>query len=383
LRIIADANIQLVADAFGPLGEVVSLPAARITPDAVAGADALLVRSVTRVDRALLDASQVRFVGTATIGVDHVDEAYLASRGIGFASAAGSNARSVAEYVLAAITVLAERQGRPLGNQVLGIVGCGNVGGRLARLAEAVGMTVLLNDPPLSRRTGDPKYLPLDALAAADVVTFHVPLTRDGPDATYHMIDAWLVGRMKPGLTLINTSRGAVADTDGLKAAIAADHVGALVLDVWENEPQIDAGLLERADIATPHIAGYSYDGKVNGTRMILEALCRHFGLARQWDPAPLLPPPARPLVTLPAGIGFDKGLAAAVAAAYDICADDGRLRATLNQPPEKRAAYFDALRRDYPVRREFPETTVELAEPDAALESALAALGFCVSANT
>ena len=157
LKIVADANIPLLADAFGPLGEVVALPAERITPDAVRGADALLVRSVTQVNAALLDGSRVRFVATATIGFDHVDQAYLASRGIGFAYAPGSNARSVAEYVLAAIHVLAEAGGFHVTDKVLGIVGCGNVGARLAEMAQAIGIRVLQNDPPLARKTGDPK----------------------------------------------------------------------------------------------------------------------------------------------------------------------------------------------------------------------------------
>jgi erythronate-4-phosphate dehydrogenase len=382
LKIIADANIPLLTSAFGPLGTVVALPAREITAQAVRGADALLVRSVTRVDRGLLEGSGVRFVGTATIGIDHVDTDYLASRDIAFASAQGSNARSVAEYVLAALTVLAERQGRRLCDQVLGIVGCGNVGGRLARLAEAIGIKVLCNDPPLARQTGDAKYLPIEALAEANIVTFHVPLTYEAPDATYHLADAWLMSQLKRGLTLINSSRGSVADTEAVKSAFDAGHIGAMVIDVWEREPDIDAGLLERADLATPHIAGYSYDGKVNGTRMLFDALTKHFALAGTWDPSALLPPPARADVEVPAGASFDKGLALAIAAAYDIKGDDGRLRAMLRQPPEKRGAAFTALRKDYPVRREFPETAVRLARPDKGLEAALEALGFPVQAQ-
>ena len=379
MKIVADANIPLLAEAFSPLGEVVALPAEQIVPAVLAQAQALLVRSVTPVGPALLDGTPVRFVATATIGIDHVDTAYLESRGIGFASAQGSNARSVAEYVLAAMAVLAARQGVRMTEQVLGIVGVGNVGGRLARMAEAIGMRVLRNDPPLARRTGDRAYLSFDDLAQADVVTFHVPLARDGPDATYHMIDAALVARLKPGVTLINTSRGAVADTEALKAAIDAGRLGTVVLDVWEGEPNIDPALLARVDLATPHIAGYSYDGKVNGTRMVLEALCGHFGLARPWDPSPRMPPPAHPRVALPAGLGVDMAIGRAVAAAYDMEADDRRLRGMLGEPPAARGRYFAALRREYPVRREFPETTVELAAHDPAVEAALAALGFPV----
>ena len=379
MRIVGDANIPLLADAFGPLGEVAALPADRITPEALRSADALLVRSVTRVDEALLAESTVRFVATATIGFDHIDRAYLSRRGMGFAYAPGSNARSVAEYVLAAIYTLADRRRFRVTDMVLGVVGCGNVGGRLARMAQAIGMKVLRNDPPLARQTGDPRYVPIEALAEADIVTFHVPLERSGPDATYHMIDEGLLARLKRGMTLINTSRGAVADTAALKAAIAGRRLGAVVLDVWEKEPNIDGELLQRADLATPHIAGYSYDGKTNGTLMVLEAFCRHFGLRREWDPSPLMPPAARPRGRLLAGITVEKIIHEAIQAAYDIEADDKRLRAILAEPSDKRGRFFDSLRRDYPVRREFPGTTVELAEPNAAAKEALEALGFTV----
>jgi len=379
LKIVADANIPLLVEAFGPLGEVVALPADRIAPDVLRSADALLVRSVTRVDESLLARSPVKFVATATIGFDHVDLAYLASRGIALASAQGSNARSVAEYVLAALAVLAKRGGFSMTGQVLGIVGCGNVGGRLALMAEAIGLKVLRNDPPLARKTGDARFLPIEALADADVVTFHVPLERGGPDPTYQMISDALIARLKPGVTLLNTSRGAVAETAALKSAIAAGRLGHVVLDVWEKEPTIDLALLERVDLATPHIAGYSYDGKVNGTRMVLEALCRHFGLRRAWDPSPLMPPPANPRVRLPAELAVDEAIHAATRAAYDIEADDGRLRAIVDEPPENRGKWFDGLRKNYPVRREFPETTVELAGLNPAVKAVLEALGFTV----
>jgi erythronate-4-phosphate dehydrogenase len=379
LKIVADANIPLLVEAFGPLGEVVALPADRIAPDVLRSADALLVRSVTRVDESLLARSPVKFVATATIGFDHVDLAYLASRGIALASAQGSNARSVAEYVLAALAVLAKRGGFSMTGQVLGIVGCGNVGGRLALMAEAIGLKVLRNDPPLARKTGDARFLPIEALADADVVTFHVPLERGGPDPTYQMISDALIARLKPGVTLLNTSRGAVAETAALKSAIAAGRLGHVVLDVWEKEPTIDLALLERVDLATPHIAGYSYDGKVNGTRMVLEALCRHFGLRREWDPSPLMPPPANPRVRLPAELAVDEAIHAATRAAYDIEADDGRLRAIVDEPPENRGKWFDGLRKNYPVRREFPETTVELAGLNPAVKAVLEALGFTV----
>ena len=379
MKIVADANIPLLADAFGPLGEVVALPAERITPRAVRDATALLVRSVTRVDAALLEESRVEFVATATIGFDHVDVGCLEARGIGFVSAKGSNARSVAEYVLVALSILAERGAYDLTEKVLGIVGCGNVGSRLAQMAEAIGLRVLRNDPPLERATGDRRYMPLEALGEADVVTFHVPLAREGPDATYHMISESLLGRLKRGVAIINTSRGAVADSAVLKAARDNGRAGALVLDVWEGEPAIDLDLLRRTLLATPHIAGYSYDGKVNGTRMILEAFCRHFGLRREWDPEPRMPPAARPRVRLEAGLGKQEALRRAMAAAYDMEADDRRLRAIEWEPAENRGTLFSHLRKQYPVRREFPQTTVEAEKPAPGVVEALEALNFPV----
>jgi erythronate-4-phosphate dehydrogenase len=379
VKIVADANIPLLAEAVGPLGEVVALPAERITADVVRDADALLVRSVTKVDKALLDGSRVRFVATATIGFDHIDQTYLASQGIGFAYAPGSNARSVAEYVLAAIFTLAEKDNFRVTDKVLGIVGCGNVGGRLARLAEGLGMRVLRNDPPLARETGDPRYLPIEALAEADIVTFHVPLQRAGPDATHHMINDHRLAAMKRGAAILNSSRGSVADSAALKRGLDAGRIGALVLDVWEGEPNIDMDLLGRTRLATPHIAGYSYDGKINGTRMVMEAMCRHFGLAREWDPAPLMPPPAVPRVRVPSGLAAQQVLRRAIRAAYDIEADDSHLREIAGRPPEERGKFFSTLRKKYPVRREFPSMTVELERRDAAVEAALKALDFCV----
>jgi erythronate-4-phosphate dehydrogenase len=283
----------------------------------------------------------------------------------------------VAEYVLAALTVMAERGGYGVTERVLGIVGCGNVGGRLARMAEAVGVRVLQNDPPLARQTGDPRYLPLDALVQAHAVTFHVPLDKQGPDATFHMINTRLIGRLKHGVTIINSSRGGVAETAALKQGVDGGRIAALVLDVWEGEPNLDLDLLHRTDLATPHIAGYSYDGKVNGTRMVLEALCRHFGVERTWDSSPLMPSAATPRVCIPAGATLEEALRRAIAAAYDIEADDRRLRAIAQQSPDRRAKHFNTLRKEYPVRREFPETTAELVEPTEGVAEALRALDF------
>jgi len=356
VHILADRNIPLVRE----VGPVTLYPGRRLTRQRVADADLLLVRSVTRVDAALLEGSRVRFVGTATIGTDHVDRAYLARRGIGFASAPGSNANSVAEYVTAALLELAESRlpDRALRGFTLGIIGVGNVGRRVEEKARALGLKVLLNDPPLARATGLPKYRPLEELFQADILTLHIPLTREGPDATHHLADARFFERMREGTVFINTSRGAVAETAALSAALDSGRTAAAVLDVWEGEPDIPADLLEKVFIGTPHIAGYSYDGKVNGTRMIFEAACRYFDLDLTWNPSDRLPAPD------PAAIALDdlRGEAAwraAVRAAYDIRRDDAALRRILDLPPGDRGAAFDRLRKEYPLRREFAAFTV------------------------
>ena len=342
MRIVADENIPFAREAFGRLGEVTIAKGRAITRETVRDADALFVRSVTRVNAGLLDGTAVKFVATATIGFDHVDAEYLRARAIGFASAPGSNANSVAEYVVAALLVLARRRGFRLEGKTVGVVGVGNVGNRLVRKAEALGMKVLQNDPPLQRQTGDARFLPLEALFESDILTFHVPLTRAGPDATFHMINDDLLARLKSGAILINTARGAVADSAAVVRAVESGRLGGLVLDVFEGEPSINPALVERADIATPHIAGYSYDGKINGTVMVYRAACEFFGRPAEWDPTGSLPDPPHPRLTARSDCDDEEALREIVLTVYDIEADDRRLRRILELPPAERGPYFD-----------------------------------------
>ncbi len=365
MKIVADPNIPFVTEAFGGLGEVVTVPGRQLAATDIRDAEMLLVRSVTTVDRQLLEASPVRFVATATIGTDHIDRAYLAAHGIGFASAAGSNANSVAEYVVAALLVLGQRYRFRLRDRTLGVVGVGNVGRRVVRYAEALGMRVLVNDPPRQRAEGGRHWLSLEhLLAEADIVSLHVPLTHNGPDATYHL----LATDQLDGFQLVNTARGAVVDNPALLAASRAGRVPAAVLDVWEHEPRINRELLERVDIATPHIAGYSFDGKVNGTQLIYRAACEHLGIEPTWEPR--LPAPPVPRVETTAGDREDDEdlLQRIVGALYDITADDARLRAD--------PAGFDRLRAEYPVRREFGHTAVAVAGAGDALCRKLQSIG-------
>ena len=381
MKIVADENIPFVTEAFGHLGEVVTVRGRTIASSTVADADVLLVRSVTKVGPSLLEGSKVKFVGAATIGTDHVDVPYLKERGIAFAAAPGSNAMSVAEYLTAALLVLARRGGYKLTGKSIGIVGVGNVGSRVAVKAAALGMKVLLNDPPLARKTGDPKYLPVKKLLKADFLTVHTPLTMEGLDATYHMVNEEFVAGMKPGSVLINTARGSIAEGRALKRALDGDQLSEVILDVWENEPKPDPSLIERAAIATPHIAGYGLDGKVRGTEMIYKAACRFLKAKPIWKMENDLPIAPYPELLLKArGRDDEDVIRDAVLTVCDVEADDAAMRKTLQLPDEDRAAYFDKLRRDYPVRREFHNTHITLSGGRAGLAKKLKALGFKVA---
>ena len=377
LNITADNNIPYVTEVFSHLGNVRTLLGRQMSAEAVADADLLLTRSTVKVNEGLLEGSRVRFVATATAGVEHVDQQYLRRRGIAFASAPGSNANSVAEYVAAALLVLAGRGGHELEGRTVGVVGCGNVGSRVVAKARALGMGVVENDPPLARQTGDARYRPIEEALAADVVTLHVPLTREGPDATFHMVDGAFLSAMKPGAVLINASRGAVVAEPELKGAIQSARLSAVVLDVWEGEPHVNAELLEVVDIGTAHIAGHSFDGKAAGTAMVYQAACDFLGVEPAMDVRQMMPEPLVPRLTA-SGDGSEEAIIGrAVRQVYDITADDARMRGVLTEPEDRRAAFFDSLRKNYPVRREFFNTRLKMDAFPAGARARLLALGF------
>ena len=383
MRVIVDKNNPMVGEAFRQFGEVIPSSTREITRDTVRGADIIIIRSETKVTRELLEGSSVKFVGTATIGTDHVDLEYLKSQGIGFASAPGSNANSVAEYFVAALLTLAKRKGLTLRGATLGVVGAGNVGTKVLRNGKALGMKVLLNDPPLARETGDPSFLPLDDLMAADVVTLHVPFTRSGNDPTFHLFDQSRINKMKPGSILVNTSRGAVVDGSALVHFLERGHLGGAVLDVWEGEPLIDVGLLKKADIGTSHIAGYSFDGKLAAVKMTYSAACKFFGQAQTWSPGDALPKPEVERITLPGGPGsVDDILRTIVSACYDIERDDRALREVGGVPPDERGQFFARLRGEYRIRREFSSTIVEIPPSMLHLTETLRSIGFRTEAR-
>ena len=254
MQFVVDENIPFAREAFSHLGSVTLLPGRGITRETLRKAHALIVRSVTKVDAALLDDTNVQFVGTATTGVEHIDREYLAARDIGFAAALGCNANAVAEYVLTALLVTAHAKGLNLDGKTLGIIGAGRIGSIVAAKAPALGMQTLLHDPPLARSTGERRYLPLAETLQADFITLHVPLTYDGPDATFHLIGADELAHMTPSAILINTARGEVVDNTALLETLTKGTIGGAVLDVWEEEPSIDWDLLDRVTLGTaPH----------------------------------------------------------------------------------------------------------------------------------
>lgn len=378
MKILADENIPYVEELFSTLGDIRFCAGRSISPEEIDDAEILLVRSVTNVNAELLQGSSVRFVGTATIGTDHIDQDYLKERKIAFSSAAGSNANSVAEYVITALLMMAKQYDWQLAGRTIGIIGVGNVGSKVAQKAFALGMQPLLNDPPRQRAEPEGHFVSLEEVLRADIITCHVPLTRSGEDATYHLLNEERLGLIRPGAVLINTSRGAVVDNAALKSYLGKEHLGAVVLDVWEGEPAIDMELLDLVNIGTPHIAGYSLDGKVNGTVMLYEAVCTMLGVEAKMKASDLLPAPPVKHIELDVNADKDQALLAeTMSKIYDIMRDDAGLRNLIKQDPEQRLRHFDLLRKQYPVRRESHNTNVILSGPSPALQTMLKELGF------
>ncbi len=373
MNIVADENIPCLREYFGQSAEVQALNGRAIRRCDVEHADALIVRSVTPVTADLLADTAVRFVGSCTIGVDHVDSDYLRQHGIAFASAPGSNADSAAQYTLSAILALQARYGFDLHQQTVGIVGYGNVGQRVKKLLDVLGVASIVNDPPRAAR-GHSGLRALDEVLQADIISFHVPLTRSGSHPTWQMLNADSLQRMNPAAMLINCARGDIINTADLRADISARQ-RPVVLDVWPNEPHIDTELLRQVQIATPHIAGYSLDGKLRGTAMIYRAFCQAMNLPCR-SPQLDIPHPA-PL-DIPASASPLQAAQLATRHAYAILDDDHALRALLNQPPGAQGACFDQLRKHYPVRREYSAFTCTGGNPAA--NAVLAALGFQLS---
>ena len=380
MKIVADENIPFVKECLSSVGQAEVLSGRAMSRDVVADADVLLVRSITPVNEELLDGSGVKFVGTATIGFEHIDVEYLKGKGIGFASAPGSNSNSVAEYIVAAMLSVGEKKTIQLEGKSIGIIGVGNVGSKVEKKARALGMEVFLNDPPLKRESGDAKYLELEELFGCDFVTVHTPLTYDGIDKTFHLAGEKFFESLKDGCVFMNTARGGVTDTEALKAAIGNGKLGGVVLDVWENEPNIDMELLRMVDLSTPHIAGYSFDGKVAGMVMIYEAMCEHFGIEAKKKASDFLPEPEVSEIKVDCDGDEQEILHQIIQQVYVINRDDFNTRKIATVEEKGRGKFFDGLRKNYSVRREFQNTEVILAGSYDSLAAKLAGIGFKVT---
>lgn len=376
MRIVADENIPLLDEFFAGFGQIRRLPGRGIDAAAVADADLLLVRSVTQVDRALLQGSKIKFVGTCTIGTDHLDLDYFQQTGITWASAPGCNARGVVDYVLGSLLVLAEQQGVDLASRTYGVVGAGQVGSRLIKVMRGLGWRVLVCDPPRQAAEGGDFVSLQQVLDECDVISLHTPLERLGEHATHHLFGAERLAALKPGSWLINASRGAVVDNAALRELLPRRNDLQVVLDVWEGEPQVDVVLAGLCRIATPHIAGYSLDGKLRGTAQIYQALCQHLGVTPSTELAQLMPAPWLSEISLDAGAAVDWALASICRAVYDPRRDDVDLRRSLQGDSTLRRAAFDGSRKRYPMRREIDGLTVGIKGHAPALVRLVQALG-------
>ena len=373
MKIIIDDKIPYIKGALEPFAEVVYLPGSKTTAAVVKDADALITRTRTKCNRNLLEGSKVKFIATATIGYDHIDTEYCREAGIEWTNAPGCNAESVNQYIASALFSWALRKRTDLAGKTIGIVGVGQVGSRVAKTCKIIGMRVLLNDPPREREEGPAGFVSLEKIRdEADIITFHVPLNLTGKDATFHLVNEPFLQSLKKKPLLINSCRGEVFDSEAVYNAVEAGNISGFIADCWENEPEIDLDLLNISEFGTPHIAGYSRDGKANGTKMSVQAVSRFFNLGiDDWQPQDI-EPPANPVIEIEAIQRREYSvLAEAILSTYAIENDDEALR----QSPE----LFEKLRGDYPVRREFHAHTLQLSHTEMEIREKLERMGFMV----
>ncbi|MBT2341536.1 MULTISPECIES: 4-phosphoerythronate dehydrogenase PdxB [Pseudomonas] len=379
MLIVADENIPLLDAFFQGFGEIRRVPGRGIDRAMVEQADVLLVRSVSQVNRALLEGSKVRFVGTCTIGTDHLDLDYFAEASICWASAPGCNARGVVDYVLGSLMTLAEIEGADLSQRTFGVVGAGQVGGRLIEVLKGLGWTVKVCDPPRQAAEGG-EYVSLEQIIEqCDVISLHTPLTRDGEHPTWHLFDEVRLNQLKPGTWLINAARGPVIDNAALREVLLEREDLQAVLDVWEQEPTVDMDLADLCVIATPHIAGYSLDGRQRGTAQIYQALCEFLQRPVTVSLGDLLPRPWLGGITLDAATDPAWALAALCRGVYDPRRDDADFRRSLVGTVSEQRSAFDALRKHYPPRREIDGLKVRIEGQSPVLQQLVTALGATV----
>jgi erythronate-4-phosphate dehydrogenase len=371
VRLVIDDKIPFLKGVLEPYAEVKYVPGRRIETDLLKHADGMIIRTRTRCNRELLESTQVKFISTATIGFDHIDAEFCREKGIHWTNAPGCNSGSVMQYMASVLMQIEVKEQRPLSEMTLGIIGVGNVGKKVERLARALGMAVLLNDPPRARDELSSTFIPLeDLLNKSDIVTLHTPLNLSGEYKTFHLADSNFFSKMKPQSWFINASRGEVCNSGHLKLAHTSGLVKDFILDVWENEPEIDLELLDQCFIATPHIAGYSADGKANGTAMSVQACSNFFGFnLPSWYPDNI-PEPLSPLINLTMEkLSSAEQIRKAILATYRVCEDDSSLRIS--------PSLFEKLRGDYPIRREFPAFSVKMDSSNSEARNTLKMIGF------
>lgn len=371
MRIVADDKIPFLKGALEPYAEVVYIPGKQIKMEMLKDSDALLIRTRTICNENLLEGTSIRFIGTATIGFDHIDTHYCSKNKIIWTNAPGCNSSSVQQYIAAALFRISSEHHFSLKDKTLGIIGVGNVGSKVEKFARSVGMNVLLNDPPRARIEGKKNFHSLNkVLSESDILTVHVPLNIVGEDQTWHLFNEESFKKIKRGAWFLNSSRGEVSDTYSLKNALNSGMLSGAVIDVWENEPNIDLELLQQAFIATPHIAGYSTDGKANGTSMVVNSLTKYFNLpSENWYPSDV-PPPASPYISIDCNNKSEEEIIReAVIHTYNIDKDNSMLRISIQN--------FEKLRGDYPVRREFTSYTINLKDGTEKVLQTMKSIGF------
>ena len=373
MKLIIDNKIPYIKGALEPFAEVVYLPGSKTTAEVVRDAYALITRTRTKCNKEILAGSNVKFIATATIGFDHIDTEYCRQAGIEWTNAPGCNAESVNQYIASALLSWSMKKRIDLKEKTIGIVGVGQVGSRIAKICKIFGMKVLLNDPPRQRNEGSEKFVSIETIQnEADIITFHVPLNMKGEDATYHLVNEKFIEGLNKKPLLINSCRGEVFDTQAVKNSIDSNKISGVIIDCWENEPKIDLELLNKIDFGTPHIAGYSKDGKANGTKMSVQAVSRFFKLGiDNWEPDEI-ELPENTIIEIDGDQRREYSiLAEAVLSTYDIENDFD----TLKDSPE----LFEKLRGDYPVRREFDTFTIQAKNISSEVLWKLEALGFTI----
>lgn len=371
MLIIIDDKIPYIKGVLEPFADIGYYPGNKISPSIIRLADALIIRTRTKCSADLLKGSSVKFIATATIGYDHIDTTYCQKNGINWTNAAGCNSGAVMQYIASALLTYASVKNIKLNEHVLGVIGAGNVGKKVVRLAESFGMPVVINDPPRERKEGSCGFISVDGiLREADIITFHVPLNIEGDDCTFHLANEGFFSRMNKESVLINTSRGEVIDTLALKKILKKGILSSAILDVWENEPFIDKDLVASTFIGTPHIAGYSIDGKSNATTYVVNAVSRFFNFGIEgWEPDSIPDPENKEIIYNASNKNMQEVLFDLVKSTYDIMRDDKLLRNETDN--------FEKLRENYPFRREFGAYSFKISNLSEENKMSLIRLGF------